>query len=951
MSFDHKILVFSSVCVMSCTMAAESQAETSSGTEHIKTASSNDKGATAISGLSLDNFRTQNNEVIVAILLRGQTILNEAMQAYLLDDDIALPLEQIMLLLEFPIQVTTNGAKGWFISEKRKFLLDRVNGMVQSDGQSFHFSSNQLRSVNGELYIPSRLLSQWLPIEFEANLRSLEVSITPRENIAVDERSKRKNKGFGTSYYVHAVNEEQQTPYQMLGIPALEVGLQAGRRSTRGDDQGFQGTYSIRAATDIAYMSGMATLFGDQDGLTDARINLSRRDPRGRLLGTMDATEFELGDITTRSAPLIAGSEAGRGVHVARRPADYVGAQETVTLEGLLENGYEVELYRNDILINADRTGSGTSYNFPDIALFGGQNELRLEFYGPQGQRRTETKRYYMGNGQLKKGEIQYDIAVSQPDKTVLGVADDINDRNNDPVFGLPDDTNDHTNNKVAATAMFDYGLSSRISVSGGIAQVPLQDSDEIRRYGVAGINTQLGGVYTTLNTAVDDKGGSAIGLGMTTTRGQTNLSARYERYLNEFVSNKTSDIDADEHRQELTSKTTLDIDTYQSVWLQGFSLDAGLGASHLTYREVDSNSALDGRLTAAYKNVTFNQTVKKSWPSIGKSSSTGSSQLNLNLLDTTFRASSDYDIAPDWQLRNRSAGISRNFGKYNAALEYREDKLAGSEYLSASLSREFSGIQLGISASRTRQEGEDEDSRVFLTASFSTFSDSKTRKTHFSGSASSNKSAVRATAFLDENQNGSQDAGEKGIPDVRFSGYDRKLHPTGSDGSVLLTNARTYDWSDINIDTSGLLEPNWNPGSQGVSVLPRPGMVSEVEIPVIITADIEGSITLEHDDKEATPLANIEVQAVRNDPETGKEEVLAVASTAFDGFYSMAGVPVGKITLRINPNQAKRLAIQSKTSIPLILSKEAKLLEKQDFKLTRNMRISSLDKELTHDQ
>ena len=80
----------------------------------------------------------------------------------------------------------------------------------------------------------------------------------------------------------------------------------------------------------------------------------------------------------------------------------------------------------------------------------------------------------------------------------------------------------------------------------------------------------------------------------------------------------------------------------------------------------------------------------------------------------------------------------------------------------------------------------------------------------------------------------------------------------------------------------------------------------------------MKGTVSIKRGDEEATPLGNIEIQAVRKNKKSGKWEVIANTLSAFDGFYSMPSVPTGNVTLRVNPDQIARLAIVKFKSISL---------------------------------
>lgn len=873
------------------------------------------------------DFIVDNNEVVIGITLRERLPISDGMLAYLLNNDIALPLEQLMLLLEFPIQLVSGSSKaaGWFIAENRRFELDTKAGIATVNGKQYRFDPTAVSQIDNELFVPTKLLSQWFPIDFQANLRALNVNLIPREPIAIDDRLKRRkgHKKFGGTYIQTSRNKEWNTPYELVTPPALAVNLGIGNSSTGG----FLGNYTVRAYGDLAYMNNQLSVFGNQEGITDARMTLSRRDPRGRLLGSLDATEIELGDIGVRSVPLIANGTSGRGIHIARRLAGHVGGLETITLEGALEPGYDVELYRNNILINAIQASNEGNYKFADLKLFSGENVYRLEFYGPQGQRRSESKRYTVGAGQLKTGQFSYDIGLSQPEKTL---------------FGLKNTSTNNTNNNdndLAASAIFDYGLSSTVTARGGISYYPSNTSDDARTYAVAGLSSQLGIFYSTLDTAFDDQGGIAIGLSAKTKLDSLNLAITHESYLNDFTSNKNFDLEKDTSNA-LKSQTSINIDTLFDKIVKGGSIGIDLELNRTELNDGRLIYDVGSQLKLQKRNVSFSTDVDYSYtPATKTEKLLGASRFNIGFDKTSLRLDTNYTINPISELKDFGATLSRKFfDEYSTSLSYREDYLSDNKTISSNIAKDFGDFDLSLSVSQNSGSKIDDNTTVFLNAAFGMFGRSKIgKRTLFNKKGSG--SAVQAQAFLDEDQDGIRDPNEQALSGIQFVGSGKRA-TSGKDGTALLQGSSTGGWTDIFMDPDSFSEPRWRSGKSGVAVLPRPGVVSKVELAIIITADIEGTVVLSKGaDDETKPLGNIGVEVVRTSPIDGKTEVIAQAITSYDGLYTIDGIPVGNVTLRIKPDQAARLAVTGELAKSITLNKETDLLIDQNFTLVREPR------------
>jgi len=866
------------------------------------------------------DFSAQNNnkELIVAVLLRKQIPLSDGMLAQVINGDIALPFEQFMFLVEFPIKVDASlkTAAGWFIRENRRFSMNLETGVVNANGKVFKLVPSQFKVVDGEIYIPTKLLAQWFPLTIDSNLRALEVTVTPKESIAVDERIERKKRKFGSVYEVYARNPEHKTPYKAFSVPSVSVNFGVGYNDSK--DIGANGNFSLRAYGDLAYMSGSLALLGDQDEVTDARFTLSRHNPRGGLLGALNATSIEFGDISGSGLPLVSGSLGGRGIRLARRPAGYVGNQEKVTLEGLLETGYSIELYRNNILINAQQTGSGSRYEFKDLELFTGQNEFRVEFYGPQGQRDTQIKRYYAGGSQLKKGEINYDIGLSQPERTVFDVGSSSNQ------------------DSVAASARLSYGVSSALTASLGIARLPITSTNKIMQYGFIGASTQYAGVIGSLDIVTDYQGGLAWSVGASGKKKIVDYSAKYSQYNEDFSSNRSVD---ESTGQKVASTLQLNADIRALQVKKGY-FSVGARATLTKYTNDEWNRQLGLTFSGQLKGTMLANTLSYSDFSIGNESTlTGQSLLNTRFGKLNLRLGADYELQPERELRQLRAGLSYPLkNNYQATVAYKRDYLAGNELesITAGISKQFKFATVGLLATHNSYANNPDDKSLLLTVSFGTFTDSKRRGTRLLNK-STTLGASRVKAFIDADRDGVFDIGETPVADVNIGGYNTTQAKTDSNGEALITTSFYGDWTDLYLDSGSMPQAGLSPANSGLSVLNRPGVVSEIPLPIVKTADVEGSVSLlRSNQSKEIPLGNLEIQAVQINPNNNKPSVVASVLTSFDGFYSLPNVPIGATELRINPEQLKRLAASVKQTIKLTITAKDDLIANQNFILRR---------------
>ena len=103
-------------------------------------------------------------------------------------------------------------------------------------------------------------------------------------------------------------------------------------------------------------------------------------------------------------------------------PIDRGSVFDKIDLRGELPIGYEVELYRNDVLIGSVSDGVDGRYEFTQVPLEFGLNVPRLVFYGPHGERREEVRQINAGQERLAPGEFEFGVSAVQQDENLIPI-------------------------------------------------------------------------------------------------------------------------------------------------------------------------------------------------------------------------------------------------------------------------------------------------------------------------------------------------------------------------------------------------------------------------------------------------------------------------------------------------------------------------------------------------
>lgn len=112
--------------------------------------------------------------------------------------------------------------------------------------------------------------------------------------------------------------------------------------------------------------------------------------------------------------------------------------------------------------------------------------------------------------------------------------------------------------------------------------------------------------------------------------------------------------------------------------------------------------------------------------------------------------------------------------------------------------------------------------------------------------------------------------------------------------------------------------------------VLPRPGKVHELNFPVVMTGEVDGTVYLLEAGK-PRGIGNAEVELV--DP----QGVVAVSTrSGNDGYYILPAIKPGRYTVRINPAQLDKLALKTNTPVDLLVRGDGDFVNGMDFVLRK---------------
>jgi hypothetical protein len=821
-------------------------------------------------------------EILLLAVRLDQSILADSLPAYEAQGKILIPLGEMCRLLGLGIAVdlTRGSASGFFIRPDRPFQLDLGARKVSVEGKAKRFDPAGIEAHGDDIYVDAALFSEWLPLRLEVDLHGAIITVFPGEPLPLELRLERERKhGLGQPGQGSALLHYPKIdlPYRLFDGPFVDQTLQWLRQaSPQGGGQSIP-SYSTYVTGDLLYGEASAFIGGTSHVILDSRFSLGRKDPDGNLLGFLGAREVTFGDFFHPGLGLIALPRSGPGFLISNYPLLLPTQFDSQSFRGDLPPGWEVELYRGVELLAFAQSRPDGLYEFLDVPLLFGVNLFRLEFYGPQGQRRTENQSYNVADTLTPKGKVYYRLAGNDPGVRLLGT-------------GQP-------NVGSRSTLEVSAGITRNLSASVSAGSVDLADGRHT--YGEGGLRAYWGWLFANLDVAKDIDHGTAWQGTLYSRLGSFGLQIQHAQ-LNNFTTEAFID-----SAGTLKDRTLLRLDTFvPATFLPRIPILLEISRDELEGGQ--SINRLTSRISAYSRGLSVSNQLIWAFASGGadpiSTNTTGQLFVSKFLQTFSLRGEVDYEVAPQRQVSGvtltAEAPVAHGYilsAGINRALEARQ-----THYL-AGISRLEGSFGFNVTADYSQAAGL--GARVLLSSSIGR--DSRDGSWHAQARPFAGLGALSGLAFLDTNGNGRRDPGEMPIPGAGFLlNGGGNLVRTGPAGEGFVPNLPPYQDLNLSLADGTLEDPYWKSSLEGVRFVPRPGKTAQVDFPVEVFGEITGTLYLLRDGLSRV-ASGVELELV-----DAKGAVVKKISSAYDGFYDVTDIRPGHYTLRVARDQVDPLRL-----------------------------------------
>ncbi|ABE47167.1 hypothetical protein Bpro_5310 (plasmid) [Polaromonas sp. JS666] len=781
--------------------------------------------------------------------------------------------------------------RGFIRGENRTFSLNVRNQSVTLTDKSSTFDPANVLVQNDDIYVESKLLADWLLVDFEINLNSLSVKLKPRERLPLQDRLAREAKIAGLAAAPKPVELNyplKDNPYKLVDVPFVDQTLSFGGQRGNGNKSN-SASYTTYIRGDLAGLQASVFSSGSNQDTQQNRFTVGRSDPQGELLGPLKARSFALGNVSVPGVSNISLSSAvGNGFSVSNMPLDRPTRFDSHTLQGDLPPGWDVELNLNNVLLAYQQSRGDGKYAFNDLNLVYGPNEFRLVFHGPQGQLRVERKSFLLDESLNVPGSFYYNLA------------------SNRDAVGLQ---------RTAAVA--EWGLSKFVTGTLGAMNLDAPDGKRTN-YTSMGLHGFAANAVFVGNLTRQSTGGSLY-----------EFSAR-SRFAGVAVG--WNHLQLRDFTSALFPVSADPVRSRDRLRFDGLLLSKSLGdfpfTLELQHDRLQSGvKVLDARalLSTSVALATLSNSLHLS-SSEGARAVDGTFQISGNVGMFRLGGQVNYLLRPEAKLSALALLADRSLGpgyllNVGATYTVQDSVLRLTTSLTKSLGSYAVALTAGYSSRREFNIGV----QVFTGIA----RDPRRSRWIFDAVPMAESGAVSARVFIDSNGNGIMDPGEQPVKNVGFLVNSSNYSVRTDDAGIayvghLLSNRN----SDIAINPATIEDPQLVPLLKGMRVIPRPGNVTQIDFALVQTGEIDGTVYLVNSGRKRG-VGNVLVELV---DKTGK--VVAETRSGSDGFFVVVEVLPGEYSLRVGEEQLKELKLRYSGSRKVTMSPKGTFVNGQDFSL-----------------
>ena len=701
-------------------------------------------------------------------------------------DSMYVNVEDLFKKLTIPCIVSNYGNKmeGFIENENTSYLIDFDTKQIRV-GNRIIYPYRGLVQEMGSLYLESQLLADAFGITMTINLRSLDVKLQSTFELPLV-RQMRIEK---TRMNISKLRGEQivadtlvKRNYHLFKFGTMDWSAASYQTWNEKNNNRF----GLGIGTELLYgEANISAYYDDQYKFDNRQINYLWRwiDNDKKIIKQAEAGKISTQSIAFLRSPVV-------GVSIKNTPNTLRKASGFYPVNGVTEPNWTVELYINDILVdyvNADASGL---YLF-SVPIVYGYTKLKLKFYGPLGEERTEERTINIPYSILPANESEYSLSA--------GVLQD-------------------RSSSRFAKGELNYGISRTLTLGGGMEYLSSIATGAYIPY-IKGTFQPFSGLIVNGEYA----------------------SGVRSRGLLSYYFGKNTLLEVDYDKYDVGQKATLSnapverkIRLSVPIKIKRLNGYAKMEYRQFVYSEFTFNYG-SLILSAFYKQFSASSSTLLNWTDNARPYITSDLALSFRFRKGfVFRPSVSYNVSDKKFIRFKAEVEKRfRYGYFNVA--YEKNIYFNQDYITVGLKYDLPFARMNFSVSKNQGKiMTSESAQGSLAFGGSDY-------THLSNNSSLSKGGILLYPFLDVNQNGVFDKGEHPVKlnTVRING-GRAIF-SEKDSIVRIPDLNAFTNYILELKDEDLETMSWRFKNKIYSILVDPNQFKRVDIPVISVGEVSG--------------------------------------------------------------------------------------------------------------
>jgi hypothetical protein len=783
--------------------------------------------------------------------LRLGRLVARTVLAYRVGDDALIPLSQFLSLAEIHAEVDSGGLVRALIEPRHvPFVVDATSRTATFGRRSLTLAAGQLQRDPAELYLSAQVLGELLDLDVIVDWSALEVVVRNPDRLPLALRLQRE------AARASLLRESPEL------LPSLVLG------SERRPLDGFVLDYSLFSPSSDVFGGASYSLAGGAD-VAGGSLELGLRSEGPASSGDVRVDGSWLGvwrnQRWLRQVRIGDGLGSGqtprsiRGLYITNAPYLRPSLISDIAYAGHLPPGWQLEAYRNGVLVGVDSVRADGKYSV-ELPVLYGENPVDFVAYGPYGERREFSRKYLVPSALLPAGRMEYGVSGGECRFDMCDAAANVDlragvSRTWTAGAGVDQFWRD------SAPDLFHPYLNAIGNLAGAWT---VEASAVLHGYGRARfsyeptLDLRLGTEATFFS-----HGGDSPILNPLNRRSQFQANAfwRPDSRRNYLYVDGRLEYATTDGGSTLRSRLGISVDLAGVRAVPYLRLDrtavTGAGAETDNYFGLDAFAVPNGHWGALFRRLWFR----------GSLEARGAGTLNYASFSIARTLSPALRLESGVSWTRGSGGATWTMALSTALPQLRaftqvtapaDGPVSGTQYVQGSLLYDKAEGSVALDAGPSLQRG-----------------------------------GLAGVVFLDRDGNGRRDEGEPGLGGVRVQ-VGNSSDFSDSTGAYRVWDVVPFEPVLVTVDSLSFESPLWVPGFEAAVAYPAPNAITRVDVPLQLGAVIEGVVQR---GPAAEPVAGVPLQLT--ELRTGHRRTL---STFSDGtFYSM-GITPGEWELSVAP-------------------------------------------------